>query len=76
MLKLFLMKKSKNYIWDYDTKSLDLSQEEVILWYLKRKIEYGDWEALDKKTLKKYLPKLKIDRYLKEILISFLYEKK
>jgi len=70
------MKKSKNYIWDYNIKSLDLSREEAILWYLKRKIEYGDWKALDRKILKRYLPKLKIDRYLKEILISFLYEKK
>jgi hypothetical protein len=42
------------------------------LWYLKRKIEYGDWRALDRKTLKKYLPKLKINPYLKEILKDFL----
>jgi hypothetical protein len=70
------MKKNKNYIWDYDMKNLDLSKEEAILWYLKRKIEHGDWQALDRKTLKKYLPKLKIDRYLKEILISFLHGRK
>jgi hypothetical protein len=69
------MKKNKNYIWDYDMKNLDLSKKEAILWYLKRKIEHGDWQALDRKTLKKYLPKLKIDRYLKEILISFLHGK-
>ena len=70
------MKKNKNYIWDYDMKNLDLSKEEAILWYLKRKIEHGDWQALDRNTLKKYLPKLKIDRYLKEILISFLHGRK
>jgi hypothetical protein len=70
------MKKNKNYIWDYDMKNLDLSKEEAILWYLKRKIEHGDWQALDRKTLKKYLPKLKIDRYLKEILISFVHGRK
>ena len=66
------MKFTKDYIWDYDVKSLDLSKPSVLLWYLKRKIDYGDWEVLDRKTLKKYLPKLKIDPYLKQILKSFL----
>lgn len=66
------MKLTKKYIWDYDVKELDLRKPEVLLWYLKRKIEYGDWEALDRKTLKKYLPKLKINPYLKEILRTFL----
>jgi hypothetical protein len=66
------MKLTKNYIWDYDIKNLDLSRPEVLLWYLKRKVEYGDWEALDRKTLKRYLPKLKIDPYLKKILKNFL----
>ncbi len=66
------MKLTKKYIWDYDVKNLDLSKPSVLLWYLKRKIDYGDWEALDRKTLKKYLPKLKINPYLKEILKSFL----
>src|SRR3990167_8272541 len=62
------MKLTKKYIWDYDTKNMDLSDPEILLWYLKRKIEYGDWEVLDRKTLKKYLPKIEIDFYLKYIL--------
>lgn len=66
------MKLTKNYIWDYDIKKLDLSNPKVLKWYLQRKIEYGDWAALDKKTLKKYLPKLRINPYLKEILRKFL----
>lgn len=66
------MKLTKNYIWDYDLKNLDLSKREVLLWYLKRKIEHGDWKAIDRKTLKKYLPELKIDPYLKQILRGFL----
>ena len=66
------MKVTKDYIWDYDIKNLDLSKPEVLLWYLKRKVEYGDWEVLDRKTLKKHLPKLKIDPYLKKILQNFL----
>lgn len=66
------MKLTKDYIWDYDVKKLDLSKPDVLLWYLKRKIEYGDWGVLDRKTLKKYLPKLKINPYLKQILQDFL----
>jgi hypothetical protein len=66
------MKLSRKYIWDYDIKKLDLRSPKVLIWYLKRKIEYGDWEALDRKTLKKYLPKLKINPYLKEVLRNFL----
>ncbi len=66
------MKLTRDYIWDYDVKKLDLSKPEVLLWYLKRKIEHGDWGTLDRKTLKKHLPKLKIDPYLKQILQEFL----
>lgn len=66
------MKFSKKYIWDYQIRKSDLKKPEVLLWYLKRKIEYGDWQVLDKKTLKKYLPKLKINPYLKKILQDFL----
>ena len=66
------MKLTKDYIWDYDVGNLDLSNPEVLLWYLKRKVEYGDWEALDRNTLKKYLAKLEINHNLKEILQTFL----
>lgn len=66
------MKLTRDYIWDYDVKKLDLQNPKVLLWYLKRKIEFGDWGVLDRKTLKKYLPKLGIDRYLKNILVDFL----
>lgn len=66
------MKLTKKYIWDYDVENLDLKKPEVLQWYLQRKIEYGDWEALDRKTLKKYLSKLKINPYLKKILRNFL----
>lgn len=70
------MKLSSKYIWDYDVKKLDLSKPEVLKWYLKRKIEEGDWAVLDKKTLRKYLPKLKLNPYLKKILKNSLYAKK
>jgi len=66
------MKLTKKYIWDYDVKSLDLKKPSVLIWYLERKIRYGDWEVLDRKILKEYLPKLKINPYLKKILQGFL----
>lgn len=66
------MKITKNYIWDYDVKNLDLSKKDVLLWYLKRKIEHGDWEVLDRETLRKYLKKIKINPNLKKILNNFL----
>jgi len=68
------MKLTSKYIWDYDIKSLDLSNPRVLIWYLERKITYGDWDSLDKKTLRKYLPKLNINIYLKRILNNFLRE--
>ena len=66
------MKATKDYIWDYDVKNLDLSKPRVLLWYLQRKVEHGDWQSLNRQTLKKYLPKLKINPYLKQILRDFL----
>lgn len=63
---------NKKYIWDYNVRSLDLKKPEVLLWYLQRKVEYGDWESIDIQTLKKYLPKLKIDPFLKKILQGFV----
>ena len=66
------MKITSKYIWDYNVKKLDLSNPKVLIWYLERKIEYGDWGVLDKKTLKNYLPKLNINLYLKQILKDFL----
>lgn len=66
------MKVNKKYIWDYDVSSLDLSKKTALIWYLERKINHGDWKSLDKKTLKKNLPKLNINPYLKKILKNFL----
>jgi len=66
------VKLNNKYIWDYDIKSLDLSNPKVLVWYLERKITHGDWESLDKITLRKYLPKLKINPYLKNILKKFV----
>ena len=64
-------------IWDYDTSKIDLSKPEIARWYLERRIEYGDWEGLEYKLLKKYLPELNIEHHTKNILADFIkdYEK-
>jgi hypothetical protein len=66
------MKLSRKYIWDYDIKKSDFFKPTVLRWYLERKIEHGDWGVLDKRILKEHLPKLKINPYLKQILLDFL----
>lgn len=59
-------------IWDYNLKKIDLADPWVAKWYLRRKIEYNDWPAIDYKMLKKYLPELDIDKGKKELLINFI----
>jgi len=66
------MRPTKKYIWEYNVSNLDLSDLETLHWYLERKINFGDWAALNRRILKKQLPYLKIDKYLKEILSNFL----
>jgi hypothetical protein len=66
------MEINDKYIWDYDIKKMDFENPRVLIWYLERKITHGDWESLDRKTLNKYLPKLKINHHLKNILKSFV----
>lgn len=69
---MLVMKKSKTGIWDYDYKSLDLNNPIVLKWYLERKIQVGDWQSLDQKTIIKYLPKLNINPYVKKVLTASL----
>ena len=59
-------------IWDYDVSKIDLSKPKTARWYLKRRIEYADWEGLEYKLLKKYLPELEIEPYTKAILLDFI----
>lgn len=62
------MKISKKYIWDYDTKHINLQDKKVLLWYIQRKAEYGEWKSLDKKILKRNLRNLRLNPYLKQII--------
>ncbi len=59
-------------IWDYNIKKLDLTDPDVIKWYLERKIEFNDWPAIDYQALKKFLPRLKVDPAKKSFLKQFI----
>jgi len=59
-------------IWDYDVRKMDLSNPKVKIWYLNRKLRFGDLLGLTKTDLKKYLPKLDISSSLKELLRNYL----
>lgn len=69
------MKVNKKYIWDYDTKTLDLKNPAVLRWYLARKVNFGDYKSLDSSILEKNLPQLDIDPTLK-LMISKFYANK
>lgn len=68
-----MIKKSQKGIWETDVKTINLSNPKVLKWYLERKIEVGDWRALDRSTLARMLGKLSIDRHIKTLLRDFLH---
>jgi len=67
------MNRQKDKIfWDYDVRKMDLSNPKVKIWYLNRKLLFGDLFGLKKNDLKKYLPKLDINPSLRELLQNYL----
>ena len=67
-----MLKKSQKGIWETDVQTINLSNPKVLKWYLERKIEVGDWSALDRTTLAPMLSKLSIDIRVKSLLRDFL----
>lgn len=63
---------NKPIFWDYDLSKMDLKNPIVLIWYLNRKLQFGDLSGLKKSDLKKYLPKLNINDSLRELLTNFL----
>lgn len=63
---------NKAIFWDYDLNKADFSNPKIKLWYLSRKLQFGDLAGVTKKDLKKYLPELNINPSLKELLKNFL----
>lgn len=68
--------KNKAILWDYNLKNIDLKRPEAMLWFLSRKLRFGDLSGVHKKELKKYLPRLKINASVKELLTNFLYARR
>ena len=49
-------------LWDYKIpKNWQPPNDEAWIWYLERKINYGDWAGLKPAKIKKYWGKLKLD---------------
>ena len=65
-------KKRKTIFWDYDIEKIDFSKPAAKIWYLTRKLQFGDFSDIKKNELKKFLPKLNINPSLKELLRNFL----
>lgn len=65
-------KQTYKIFWDYDVRKMDLGNPKVKIWYLNRKLLFGDLFGLKKKDLKKYLPKLDINPSLRELLQNYL----
>lgn len=65
-------KTDKKIFWDYDLSRIDLSQPKIKDWFMTRKLQFGSLRGLSKKDLKKHLPKLEINPFLKEMLQNYL----
>jgi len=65
--------KNQAIFWDYSLKNIGLKRPAAKIWYLSRKLRFGDLTGITKQDLKKYLPKLKINASVKELLTNFLY---
>lgn len=65
-------KSSKIIFWDYDLSKADLSNPKVKIWYLNRKLQFGDFSGITKIDLQRYLPELNINPSLKELLQNYL----
>lgn len=63
---------NKKIFWDYDVEKMDLNNPKTKIWYLNRRLQFGDLSGLTKTDLKKYLPKLDINPFLKELLTNYL----
>lgn len=70
------MKVDKKYIWDYDIASVKLKNPRVLRWYLSRKINFGDWKALDSELVRINLESLDIDPTLKLMLKKYFAHKR
>ncbi len=65
--------KNNSIIWDYDLEKIDINDPQNKIWFLSRKLRFGDFSDITKRDLKDNLPKLNIDPSLKELLTNYLH---
>lgn len=65
-------KREKQIFWDYNFKTIDLKNPKTMVWFLSRKIKFGDFSRITKKDLKKYLSKLEISDSFKQLLSNYV----
>lgn len=70
-----MTKKEKQIFWDYDMNSIDLTDERIKVWFLSRKLNFGDFSGITKKDLRKYLSKFDISSTMKKLLKNYLNAK-
>lgn len=63
---------NKAIFWDYDMKKSDISKPKAKIWYLNRKLQFGDLKGLKRTELKRYFSKLSIEPSLRELLKNYL----
>lgn len=66
-----MIKRSQKGIWETDVKTINLSSPKVLKWYVERKIDVGNWKALDRTTLAQMLGRVSIDTRVKALLRDF-----
>lgn len=62
-------------LWDYKIpKNWQPTTPAEWVWYLERKINYGDWKGLNPKIIKKYQARLQLDPGKKLLLKAYFNE--
>ncbi|MAF20767.1 MAG: hypothetical protein CMI55_03740 [Parcubacteria group bacterium] len=67
-----MVDKNKGIFWDYDIKDTDSNNPDFMIWFLSRKLSFGDLDGIKKKDLKKFLQRLDISNSLKELFVNYL----
>ena len=71
-----MIRKAQYGIWESDVRDLDLKKPDVLRFYVERKINVGDWAALDRQTVEQLLPELDLVPALHFLLQDFLQREK
>jgi len=71
-MKTSMVDKNKGIFWDYDMEKTDSNNPDFMIWFLSRKLNFGDLDGIKKKDLKKFLQQLNINSSLKELFNNFL----